>query len=827
MLIQRRGLPALVIAFLGALAASASAQFEERRGDLSEAVSLELADSAALGHLKRISEYLNDKQWENAVGTLRRVMEEYGDGLVRLDHLADRKIGLTTGRYVSIRQYCQLRLSALPPEALALYRGQVDDLARRLFEKAAKSRDRRGLQDVIDNFFCSSVGDDALLRLGDLALEEGDYAAARDHWSRVTPVEAPGNFDVIRKDLFERVRKSAGLSAEEASLLDELYELKPPIGKKDVPDYALKNTRPLARDAERRLARLWTWHGLVNELKYPDMRLETGDEADVDARLVLASIMSGDEEQAQQELSRFAHLHPDAQGMLAGRRVHLSSALTSLLRESRDWPLSVSATDWPTFAGAADRNGMLPGEIDIRGPSWTVELPKVAAPDVTSAAKYGYRGRRVAEGEKELLSYHPVIVGDRVFLADEGRVFAFGLKDGKPLWPTARHPTSGVIFPVGESSVPSSSRQGYLGAPRFTLTVHSDKLFVRIGSPITSSVDGFTTHKPTSSIFCLDLASQGRVVWEAKAADEWSFEGPPVTDGQRVYVALRRRGAAARTNVACYDAESGRPLWQRFVCGAETPARGQVDEVTHNLLTLHQDTLYYNTNLGAVAALSVQDGSIKWLTTYTRAKAESNQKPAYFYRDLTPCLYHDGLLYVAPSDHAGILCVVAATGQIVLSALEYESDTAVHLLGIRGDYLLAGGDKLWWIDIKDAQFRSGGKSVAEVDLPLAYGRGLVVGNQVCVPTRDELLIYRANAPPTKERPIPERAIPLGPRKAGGGNLVACDTHLLIVGADVMYGFEFSQSLSSYRSGEKIAPRKADLKPGQSPAQEPTAKPAAP
>ena len=70
-------------------------------------------------------------QQVNAVGTLRRVMEEYGDGLVRLDDASGRKTSLTTGRYVSIRQYCQLRLSALPPEALALYRGQVDDLVHR------------------------------------------------------------------------------------------------------------------------------------------------------------------------------------------------------------------------------------------------------------------------------------------------------------------------------------------------------------------------------------------------------------------------------------------------------------------------------------------------------------------------------------------------------------------------------------------------------------------------------------------------------------------------------------------------------------------------
>src|SRR5262245_7281640 len=128
-----RRLPGLVLG--GLLAACAGhvatqGQEESGRGRLSEATSIELVDSAALNHLSRVNEYLAGQQWENAVGTLRRVGEQYGDGLVKIEdrsvHGANR---LSAGWYVSIRQYCQMRLAALPPDALRLYREQVDDAA--------------------------------------------------------------------------------------------------------------------------------------------------------------------------------------------------------------------------------------------------------------------------------------------------------------------------------------------------------------------------------------------------------------------------------------------------------------------------------------------------------------------------------------------------------------------------------------------------------------------------------------------------------------------------------------------------------------------------
>ncbi len=802
---------------LAPLAAARAQPFEESgRGNLSEATSIEVVDSAALNHLTRVNEYLANQQWENAVATLRKVGEQYGDGLVKVeDRSVHGRNRLTAARYVSIRHYCQMRLAALPPEALRLYREQVDDAARAAFEAASRTRDRRALRQLISEFFCSSIGDDALLLLGDLSLESGDYAAARDAWERITPIEARGNFVRVPKALFEKVRKAPGPFAADLPLLEKWYRAKDsPVA----PTYDL-TTEELPADVERRLARFWSWHGLIDALKYPDAQIEL---ADVDARLLLASIMEGSTERAHRELKHFAELHPKAEGLLGGKRVHYATALTELLAESAAWHQPATTTDWPTFAGSSDRNGVRPGEIDVQGKPWKIELPKLVLPArwVAEPANAGFRPSRVAEGppaegdpsKDPPLSFLPVIVKDKLLVCSDSAVYAFHLRDGTSASPISKR---GIIFPPsakkddGTEEAPSAMpRESFLGTPRFTLTVSGNKVFARIGTPLTAAMETPFPQQGETKIVCLDLSDPGRVVWDQAAGDDWAFEGPPVTDGARVYVAQRRRGATARTRVVCYDAETVKghePVmrWQRFICAANTPAGGGRHECTHNLLTLHQGTLYYNTNLGVVAALDAQDGTIQWLTAYQRAKP-SGGAPAFFQRDLNPCLYHNGMLYVAPSDYDGILAMRAATGQIVGAVLENSADkgagqkkgaTAVHLLGAVGDSLIASGDMLWWFDIRHALLGEIGES-AGFDLPTAYGRGVVVGGNVYVPLRDRIEVFDAlHAGQKAPHPIALSALHPG---VTGGHLIVCDTHLLVVGAEAIWGFELSRPLSSYR-----------------------------
>ena len=119
----------------------AGSQFE-----LSDTVQLDRADSIVLAQLERVKAYLADRQWDEAVDTLQKVMET-ADG---------KLLAVTEHRYVAMGDYCQLQFASLPPEALKLYRSRVDATARKWYTEGVARRDRKLLENVVQQAFASS-----------------------------------------------------------------------------------------------------------------------------------------------------------------------------------------------------------------------------------------------------------------------------------------------------------------------------------------------------------------------------------------------------------------------------------------------------------------------------------------------------------------------------------------------------------------------------------------------------------------------------------------------------------------------------------------------
>jgi outer membrane protein assembly factor BamB len=259
-----------------------------------------------------------------------------------------------------------------------------------------------------------------------------------------------------------------------------------------------------------------------------------------------------------------------------------------------------------------------------------------------------------------------------------------------------------------------------------------------------------------------------------------------------------------------------------MVASAETPGSGRLYECTHNLLSLAGDTLYLNTNLGAVAAISTADGAIRWLTVYStvhEGDVRKLQDAGHFYRDLTPCMMVRDLAIVAPFDSPAILALDAATG-----AARWSTDVAgdaIHLLGVSGDTLWASGDRLYAIDVRSGRFLSRWPEGPRAD-PRGFGRGLVVGNSVLWPTRDQLFVFDApNAAPgvTSGAESPK---PLAPRPGAamwsrcqvfGGNLVwagdsPVGSYLLVATDSELVGFKVERSPGGQPAGAASEPRKS-------------------
>jgi outer membrane protein assembly factor BamB len=748
--------------FSTSVCSTARAQWSQSTpGDLSATVRVEEPEPAARALLQRASAHLAEKQWDDAVETLRQVIQQAGGRLYRLDD----------HHYIPLTDYCQMQLAAMPPEALAIYRGRVDASAKRWYDEGITARDPALLQRVIDELFVSSWGDSALLAEGEIALEAGDYQQARWCWERISPELRSADDLPLWLTLRAKQRAAQAVAADQSPASAEANRSGNAAGSS-------KENAPSAR-----------W------LAYPDTKLNL---ADIRARLVLVSILEGATARARIELEELNRRQPNARGTIGGREGPYSELLGRQLALAETRPAPPPQTTWPTFGGSPERSTHAAVVSPIRGPIW--EIPLVDGEpwkaDISIIRGFGLPEHRVGEEQMALLSFHPLVVGRTVLFNSLDKIYAFDLHTGNPTWPLPpgiKDRDSGEIY-SGTRDQPAAGRTDFgnlfrtLGVPRFTMTVVGNRLYARLGSPITSRPpeSGFSTGY--SYLVCLDLAAEGRLMWRVPPApkedDRWAFEGSPLSDGNNVYVAMRYSDVRPQEHVACFDAQTGVMRWRRLVCTAESPARGQVEEVTNNLLTLAHDTLYLNTNLGAVAALSTADGRIRWVSLYPRSGKSLTDVPDaadHFYRDLNPCVYSRGSLFVAPTDYEGILALDAATGEL-LWASDRTRDV-VHLLGVGGNNLIASGRRLWWLNVDSGKVVYFWPDHATAS---SYGRGALVGDEVYFPTRTELHVFRQaverpgpnGAAPTVEIREPVRLDMMDP-PTSGGNLVAAAGYLLV------------------------------------------------
>jgi outer membrane protein assembly factor BamB len=637
-----------------------------------------------------------------------------------------------------------------------------------------------------------------LLALGDLRLEQGDFDGARDCFRRLLPLWPffgllPSNawetgWAAVTPGAYDRVRGHEALSDEDRALLEQWYE---PDGKPQPTMYWLRTDPPLPDETARRLARLWKQQGYDTRLTYPDSSL---DPAAVAARMVLVSILQQAPTRAQQELAAFQQRYAAARGPLGGSDVVYSQWLRALLEESTTWPAAEPTGDWPTLGGSPQRQRAVPGTLRLGPLVWSVPLPREAA-HAALARSVAWRHDRPGENSQWLLSYHPIVVGDLVLWCTAQQVFALNLHTGKPAWPGPRpsdDPASspGEIFPTAGSLPPAVDREPYLGAARYTLTAFGNRLFVRLGSPITQPRSSGTAPLDPGYLLGLDLSAQGRALFRLEPEDAtWSFEGTPLSDGRYLYVAMRRLGLRPQAFVACYDTDISPPrlVWRRMICSADPPGRGELAEATHNLLTLSGGTLFYNTNLGAIAALDSRDGRLRWVCVYPRATRRNPwfaaYRPAHVYRDLNPCVYAQGTVFAAPADNPHVFAFDAASGHLLWNTTPgLVPDDLTHLLGVAGGNLVGTGDRLWLFDA------TSGRLVArwpDGD-PLGLGRGALVGRHVLFPSASPAMnVYIVDAATGQ---LADEPIPLLYRQATPGNLIVTPDYLLIAGIDALYCF---------------------------------------
>jgi outer membrane protein assembly factor BamB len=527
-------------------------------------------------------------------------------------------------------------------------------------------------------------------------------------------------------------------------------------------------------------------------LKYPDSPL---DRAQIEARLVLCSLIQGRQSRAEREYESFAQTYPQATGKFAGRSGNLATILNALVAIAKAAaPATVASADPATFAGNLDRNFVLPRSLDVGGELWSVRLKEMRVERTMRLDDF--QVERFERGPAVLpfkvLSYYPAAWNRIAFCCDDTDVYAYdlsGARGGQPAW---EGNDASIYHLPAEFTQNMPGARSRAGLPRFSVTITGNRLYARLGPMAAVSGRNRILNSTGNFLVCLDLARQGDLVWIIKADEleadgahaeggHWSFDGAPAAADGKVYVTLRRSDPQLQLNVACFDAATAKLLWNRKVCGGAEALAGEIDEIRHQLLTLAGERLFYCTNLGSIASLNARDGVINWIATYPRFEEETvvafNKRQQY---GPNPCLFHDGLVLAAPSDGDRLLAYDAETG--ILKWSRELSGRPQQLLGVAGSRLVAAGDFLWGIDIDTGRVAwCDGRSDPEA---ATSGRGLLAGDLVYWPRREEIRLVEISTGKAV------RQIDMGQQHGlyGGGNLAIAGGLLLVAKSDRLVAF---------------------------------------
>jgi outer membrane protein assembly factor BamB len=574
--------------------------------------------------------------------------------------------------YVTVRDYCHLQIAAMPPPARALYRVRADAQAEAWYRAGVRERDRELLGRVVDRAFVSSWGDDAIDALAELAFEAGDFDKAYMLWKRIDP----------------------GPRAEPAE-----------------PDEAAR--------------------GPNVSLVYPDPDL---DLAHIAAKKVLCLLFQSNSELAPGAMAEFRKRFPDARGTIGGVDGLLIDRLSQIARSTAP-PRGPATTDWPTFAGNAQRSKVVPHAVDIGSVQWTTPLPATVP-----SRPISIRGPLAGNSPDEMLGYHPLVLRDLVLVSGREEVRAYDLHEGpknadEPLW------TFRLRDLLGQASVVAT--RPAQGTPHYTMTADLGRLYVRMGAPETT-LPSRRGGQPDSALVCLDLSADGKEVWRITPSDrpeeaDLAFEGSPIVADGSVYIGVTRGGAMTHSYLACFDAATGAKKWRTLICESSSISPlFNFGSISHNLPTLGAGLVFYNTNLGAVAALDQRTGQVRWIATYPRDGREEvpmNARGITFKGELAPCIYHNGLVFAMPSDGRGIHAFDALTGEVRWKTLGQPSFT--HMLGVAHGNLICTGSQAVALDVNTGKIAW---QWFDAGTTTSYGRGVLAGDYVYFPTKTHIYI---------------------------------------------------------------------------------------
>ncbi|TWT99742.1 outer membrane biogenesis protein BamB [Botrimarina colliarenosi] len=728
-----------------------------------------------------------DGAWDDAIALIERLQTESGGDLVEVAPIGapiesqdsvdgqpptkelplEKPIGRE--RFAPLAQRCQQLLASLPAEGLAAYRARIDRTARERIDGATARLDESALVRLVQEFYASEPAADALLALGELALERGDAAAARRWLSRVHPL------------LYDPWGRPAGAS---------LVLLDPSVDPAELAAAWRQSPRPEGLPVVN-----------ANDDLLP-LAL---------SRLALASIRAGDLRRAAAETRLLRGLAPDVEGRLAGRTQPLAEALEAIIDEQ---------------ASSADRLTHRQGPFAW---AWSEAVPYEAEPTAAPAPNLNRNVIQLnAFGQPVVINSGPdptptetsptlsaVVEGLSAFYVERGAVQRLNLATGE----TEPQPLPGVATPRQRGAGPALgdvARRANLGvnavnqlfvfrgaagqAPNAaaaatqpvridpSLTVAEGVLYARLveGQRIVRGPNGRAMASTNESLIGvrIDATDATPVRFRPPEDDppaavrgvaDYQFAGQPTVRGDRLYIAIVRPGVRNEMSLACYAVTSGRLLWRCDLGSGDVESR--ITGTNPAPPVVVGDSVYVATNLGAVAAIDASRGRIRWIARYPRT-TQPNIRFDQVGEPASPCVVIGDQLIAAPSDSEQLTAWDTGTGAPLWSVPRRSDATIAGVVRQpSGAVVVLAGRRLTSYDTLTGQ-----QQLCWPESPRAGLRGLgaaaVVGNEVFLPTSEAIFAIDPTSGSLTRSPID-----LSPVGGVGANLVPTDDGLLVCGPD--------------------------------------------
>jgi outer membrane protein assembly factor BamB len=276
-----------------------------------------------------------------------------------------------------------------------------------------------------------------------------------------------------------------------------------------------------------------------------------------------------------------------------------------------------------------------------------------------------------------------------------------------------------------------------------------------------------------------------KAVWKMSAPPNAVWLGAPAVEDNRIVAAsVRKSGNKLTYAIHAFD-EAGQ-IWSRSILDCECPSGDP--KTRHDLVTIADDTVVFNTNAGATVAMDVRSGRLLWAWKYPRliprGKALAMAWTAN-HRDISPPIIDDGVAVITPTDTARIAGIEVRSGRMLWDQVGYHVETVIGvgdrkvvavmagpIRGIRAFDLRTGSDE-WphgWANYDDPGLAS-------------LGRGLVSHDVVLWPTRTGLYTLDLKTGRPARLPV------LGPH----GNLAFARGSLIVANPTELRGYVSAES----------------------------------